>query len=215
MIPHVRAAAILGAMLASALLAVPLPRHVKRSRLETPLATEELGRWSGLLGSVGVDLSVDDLRTLVWTVGEQGGGVRRTVRAPIAPLADALGVGQSWGLFTYPDTFPHRLVVETRDGGGAPWERRYEGMSATHTWRREQFVYRRLRGIYDGQTTSVSPTWDAFARWTARAAFADFPGATHTRVMFLRSHTRAPGEPPDPERALRHIRVVARDQVGA
>jgi hypothetical protein len=212
---HLRGALLLAVVLVHGVAASPLPRQVLRSQYETPLAREEVTRWRKTLLGAGVSLTETQLVDASFAVGSSLAGVRRALLGPFGELFRLTGTGQGWGLFTYPDTFPHQLHVWTREGAEAPWEVRYAGLDPEHAWDRDVLAFRRVRGIYDGQTTRPGTSWQRFAAWEARRALEAFPSATHARVGFLRRHTYAPGEAPATPEApvLRHAKIFAREDL--
>ena len=78
-------------------------------------AQAEVERWSGILGQLGVDIPPDELTVKALEIGAASTRFRRTFLKPSRPFRTLTGTGQAWGLFTYPDPYPGRLVVE----GGA------------------------------------------------------------------------------------------------
>lgn len=208
--PSVRAALIAAALVANGLMALPLPKSVKRSNFDLPVAREELAAIRGHLGRLGVELTHEELADAFVAWGRPLAEARGWLTEPLKHPFRILGMGQSWGLFTYPDTWPHRLVVEARPKGGV-YERLYAGLDPEHDWRRDVFVYRRVRGVYDGNTNKPGASWNNFARWTADRVFEEFRGYDEVRVFFERFHTVPPGGEPDPEVVVRHSRTFFRD----
>jgi hypothetical protein len=213
---HLRGVALLAVVAVNLLTASPLPRSVKRSQYDTPVAREEIRRWQDSLARIGIRRSEESLVEASYALGSTLSRVRHALLDPFATPYRLTGTGQAWGLFTYPDTWPHQLNVWTRDGAKAPWSLRYAGLDPEHAWRREVLTYRRVRAVYDGQTSRPGVTWERFATWIAREALRDTPGATHARVGFLRRHTRDPSSdgaarPEAP--AARHLRTYAREEL--
>lgn len=205
---RVRAVGIAILLVTQGMVALPLPRSVKRSDFDQPVAREEMGRWVEVLGSVGVHTTHDALADAFTEYGSAFGGVRKDVLLPLKPFLRLTGTGQSWGLFTYPDTFPHKLVIEARTG--ARWDTLYGGLDPDHTFLRNILVYRRVRGVYDGNSGKPGPSWENFTQWVARQAFAAFPDVEEVRVRFLRFHTVPPGGAADTEVVPRHARTILR-----
>ncbi len=207
---EVRAALLLVVVAVNLFAAAPLPKSVKRSQYDTPMAKEELGRWVELLAGIGVDVTPEQLIDASYRSGTALAGFRRAVMSPFDSFFRVTGTGQGWGLFTYPDSFPHRLTVWVRDSKEANFQEVFAGLHPVHRWNREIFAYRRVRGVYDSQTSKPGSSYDAFARWVADRAFADFPSAEQVRVGFVRGHTTEPGRAEDPETILRHLRTFDR-----
>ena len=205
----VRAALIAGVLLFYGVVAVPAPRTVSARTFENPVAVEEIARWTEILAAVGLPLTGDELTDRVVTVGNVFGKAKAAIVDPARPFLRLTGTGQSWGLFTYPDTFPHKLVVEAR--AGHAWRVVYAGLDDDADFLRDVVTYRRIRGVYDGNTTSPGDSWNNFARWTADRVFEAFPDVTEVRVGFRRFHTTPPGGTPDPEVVPRLLRTFRRD----
>ncbi len=205
-----RAAGILGVLLLYGVMAVPLPRTVSTKTFENPVAVEELAHWTEVLAGIGVQTSPDELRDGLITAGSLLGGVKAGVLQPFKPWLRLTGTGQAWGLFTYPDTFPHRLVLEGRSDLDT-WRTLFAGLDDHAGFMREVFTYRRIRGVYDGNTTTPGDSWNNFSKWAAYHALDAFPDLVEVRVGFHRFHTVPPGGVPDPEVVVRHLRVYRRD----
>lgn len=210
----IRAALLLVVIAVNLFAAAPLPKSVKRSQYDTPMAKEELGRWVDLLAGVGVHATRDELIEVSYTSGAALAAVRRAGIAPFDTIFRVTGTGQGWGLFTYPDSFPHRLTVWARSGKESAWQVLFAGLDPKHDWNADVFTYRRIRGVYDSQTSKPGSSYDAFARWVAERAFADFPNADQVRVGFVRAHITEPGRAEDPETILRHLRTFDRPKSG-
>lgn len=212
--PSVRAGLLAGVLAVYGLAALPLPHAVKRASFDEPVAREELTAQAAWLGRVGVATTADGLADALYTFSAGWVTVYDHTLKPLAPLFRLTGTGQSWGLFTYPDTFPHQLVVEVRAGKSAPWQVWFQGLDPEHDWMRDVIAYRRVRGVYDGQTTKPGASWNNLTRWLARRAFEQDATLTTVRVSFRRFHTVRPGEPADPAvETLRHVRSWDRAQV--
>ncbi len=205
-----RAAGILVVLLVYGVVALPLPKTLAKKTFENPVAVEELARWTEVLGGVGVQTSPTELRDGLLTAGSLLGGTKAAVLQPVKPWLRLTGTGQAWGLFTYPDTFPHRLVIEGRSDL-TTWRTLYAGLDDDADFMREVLTYRRVRGVYDGNTTTPGDSWNNFSKWAAYQALDAFPDLVEVRVGFRRFHTIPPGGVPDPEVVTRHLRVYRRD----
>jgi hypothetical protein len=206
---QLRAGLILLALVVYGIAASPLPRSMKRSQFDTPMAIEEVDQWVGILGAAGIPITRAALSDDAFAVGTVFADLRSALLGPFKGWFRITGTGQGWGLFTYPDIFPHQLVIEVRPKGGtfAPI---YAGLDPDAAWMRPQLAYRRVRGVYDGNTTKPGASYDNFVHWIGRLALADFPDSAEVRVGFVRTHTTMPGVPRDPERSERFQRVVSR-----
>lgn len=206
---HLRAAVLALTVLVYGIAASPLPKSVKRSQFDTPIAIEEVDRWVGILGGVGITVTRKELADGSYASGKFFADLRRTLLGPFKGWFRVSGTGQGWGLFTYPDSYPHQLVIEVREKPG-PWRPVYAALDPDADWRRDQLAYRRVRGVYDGNTRKPGVSYDNFVAWVARLALADHPDADEVRVGFIRTHSTMPNVTPDPERLAKHQRVVKR-----
>lgn len=192
------------------LVALPLPHSIKRSAFDEPVAKEEMLKISAALASVGLTVAPKDLVDFFISTGTPLVGLHTTLTAPVKPINRWLGTGQSWGLFTYPDTFPHRLVIEARTGSG-PWDRLYAGLDPDHTFLVDVWTYRRVRGVYDGNTTKPVASWENLTKWAAQQTFRASPQYDTARIYFERFHTVPPGGKPDPSITPRQMRTYRKD----
>jgi hypothetical protein len=206
-----RAALIAVALLVNGLLALPLPKSVKRSSFDTPIAKEELDNWVDLLAVAGVRTTRDALADHLTAYGKQTSALRSALVKPMKPWMRVSGTGQAWGLFTYPDTFPHRLVIEGRPSATAPWQTIFAGLDPEHDFLASVFTYRRVRGVYDGNTDKPGSSWRNFTKWAADRVFEAYPEHQEVQVGFVRFHTVAPGGTPDPTVTRRHFRTHLRE----
>jgi hypothetical protein len=212
--PAVRAAGIAAVLFVHGLATLPLPHSMRRASFDEPVAQEELSAQARLLRRIGVNVTTEELVDVMFRSGTAWVSVYNAVLKPVEPAFRITGTGQSWGLFTYPDTFPHQLIVEVRSSKSGPWATLFAGLDPEHRWMRDVLAYRRVRGVYDGQTTKPGASWNNLTKWLARRAFTEDPAVQTVRVSFRRFHTVKPGEPPDTTvEAQRHARTWARAQV--
>ena len=206
----IRAAVLTGVLAVHGLAAAPLPSHVSRAGLNQPIATEEFERWTDILQGWGVDIEVDELKEKVFVVSRRIAGLRKKSLAPFRPLMRLTGTGQGWGFFNYPDAFPDRLQVEAR-AQGEPWKLIFQALHPEHEFLRPQLRYRRVRGLYDGNTDRDRGSYDPFVDWVSEQVFAAHPEYDRVRVSFQRTHTLRPGLAPDDTVETRMKRVRRRE----
>ncbi len=192
-----------------------MPRSIKRSQFDTVIAQEEMDKWVRILGGVGIAITRDDLSNKTFAFGKIFADLRSFLLTPFKETFRITGTGQGWGLFTYPDSYPHQLVVEVRSAAGdaegeGEWRPIYAALDPDHDWMRAQLAYRRVRGVYDGNTRKPGASYDNFVAWIGGLALTAHPDAAEVRVGFIRTHTIMPGETPDPERLPRFQRTVSR-----
>ncbi len=195
------------------ILAAPIPHAMKRSSLNEPIAREEIAAQVQLLAGLGVTVSSDQLADALYESGAAWAAAYHAVVDPVEPLLRITGTGQGWGLFTYPDTYPHQLVVDVRRSHSGPFVMLYGGLDPEHDWKRDVLAYRRVRGVYDGQTAKPGASWNNLTKWLAGEACAEDSLVTAVRVSFTRFHTVRPGQAADPGEPLRHARTWSCSQV--
>ncbi len=213
---HLRGALLLAVVGVQGFAALPLPHSARKSQYDTPIAQEEIGRWQAAFAKLGVEVTRGEIVDVAWASAQGSVTLRKTVLRPFDGLLRWTGTGQGWGLFTTPDAFPHQLRVwiQPTTAPGATeaslWRLVYAGLDPDANWRVDQLAYRRVRGVYDGQTTRPGASWDKVARWIAARALEDFPEAARVRVGFVRRHSRLPGESADTTETTRHLRIHTR-----
>lgn len=212
---YLRAGLIALVLLAQWADAMPLPELKKRD-LDNPIAQDELKRWQGVLASVGVELTTEELAEGGLEVGAAMRKGRRAVLAPWAPFRRITGTGQGWGLFAYPDPYAGRLVVAERvqDAG---WETFYTAPQTEGGLLTQQLRYRRIRGIWDDAGDRVRPreVYDRFATWIARRRFEERADIELVEVRLDLHRVRRPGMGEEPLDKRRHARVRRRSEVMA
>lgn len=210
-VSDLRAAILLVVLGINGIAAAPLARKADRKALKRPLAMDEIGRWQKILGSVGLEVSTDDLGELSYQWARIGLDIRKFFLDPVKPLFRITGTGQAWALFTYPDRFPARLVIDARPKDGL-WVTVYAALDNEHTFAREKLVYRRTRGVYDSSSEKIANSYDPFCSWIAAEVFAAYPHYDEVKVRFQRIHTREPHEAADTleVEGERHVRLRSR-----
>lgn len=212
-VPALRAALLAVVVFVHGVAASPLPPSPTTAKaLSNPIAVEELDGWVKVLGGLGIQTTRPRLTELAIRSSEVTSELRDAVVKPFRPLLRITGTGQGWGLFTYPNTHPHRLVIEVeRDG---EFQVVYRALDPEHDYLEPQLTFRRVRGVYDDNASKVRPSYESFARWVARQAFEDWPDATRVRVKMIRTHVVTPGQAADPKAETRLVRVVKRGEEG-
>jgi hypothetical protein len=206
-----RAGLITFALLVHSCYALPSPHTVDEADLATPEGKEEIQRWVDLLGSVGLDITTEQLsqQTMYWT--KWFNGWHSTFRRPFRPWMRYTGTGQAWALFANPDTYPHRIEVYVRID--KQWVPIYRRNDPELDWNDDFFRFRRVRGVYDGSTSRQRvPYWN-FSRDVAKRAFLDYPDADRVKMQQVRPHPPMPWEPFEPEETVRVKRVFRREAI--
>lgn len=206
-----RAALLLVVVLVHGFAAAPLAHTADRRRFDHPLARDELARLADLAGRVGIHTDAEALAELAFAQVRAEVALRDAVLSPFRRTFLWTGTGQAWGLFTHPDRFPARLVIEGRPRGGE-WRRLYAAHDPDATFLKDKLTYRRIRGVYDGNSDRGGRIWDRFCSWAAVEVFAAMPEIDEVKVKFHSIHTFEPGEGPDAivEEGERGVRVRRR-----
>lgn len=207
---HLRAVAITVVLLVQGFLALPIPSSVNARQFDNPIARDELQRWVGILGARGIELTPEELQAEVIERAQGITGLRKTVQEPIKPFNRVTGTGQAWGLFTYPNSFPHTMHIELRVNG--VWEPLYIPLDPEHDWNKRMFVFRRVRGVYDDNANNTRKSYDNFVDWVSGMALAENPQADAVRVYYSQAHVTLPGEPKDPSTKDKNERIRTREQ---
>ena len=204
-----RAALITVVLLCNALLALPSPGNVTEEKLANEVARDEIRLWQRVLAQVGIERSEDQIAQLATTWGPRVHEVRQALVAPLKPFTHHLKLNQRWALFTYPDTWPHYLVVEAK-GGPGPWELVHRTHDREHDFLDEKLRYRRLRGYWSALPRKHSSRWKRFSRWLADQVFDAHPDYQIVRVRFERVQTTPPYSDEPPEVSDTRKRILKR-----
>lgn len=208
---HLRALAITVVLLVHGYIALPIPSTVNAKQFANPIAKEELDRWVGILGRRGVVLSRAELQTQVI---ERARGIttfRKKSLEPIKPFNRVTGTGQAWGLFTYPNSFPHTMFIELQIDG--VWQPLYIPVDPEHDWNKRMFVFRRIRGVYDDNANNPRQSYDNFVEWVSGMALEEHPQATAVRIYYRQGHVTLPGEEKDTKTDIKNERILTREDL--
>jgi hypothetical protein len=155
----------------------------------------------GLVDTLGIPLTRDQVKGISQTVGGRVGRARWRLMRHFKPLFVITGTGQGWALFATPDSYPQRLEVWI---GVGDEERRVSCRAdARYPYLADVFAFRRVRGVFDGVSGKPKGTYRRFTKWVATRALADFPEAEWVRVQQVRTHTVLPWEAPDAMQAVK------------
>jgi hypothetical protein len=208
---HLRAIAIAVVLIVHGYIALPIPSTVNAKQFNNPIAKDELDRWVGILGKRGVVLTRAELQA---EVIERAKGIttfRKSSLEPIKPINRVTGTGQAWGLFTYPNSFPHTMYIELEIDGA--WQPLYTPLDPEHDWNKRLFVFRRIRGVYDDNATNTRQSYENFVDWVSGMALEEHPQATAVRIYYRQGHVTLPGEEKDPETKLVNERIRTREDL--
>ena len=189
-----RAALVLLLLAVNCVHGCPVP-VIHRRNVERPLGQRELERWSGILGSVGVDVPPGELGERAIAFSEEVQRVRGQLVRPVHPLFDAVGVDQRWSLFPVADPEPWWMHVEARRKGETEFTLLYRPWDDEHDWSVETIEYRRVRGVWNPGSAGLRFDHPRFVDWVARRAFDEDPDWEEVRVRFAQYRLYVPGDP--------------------
>ena len=187
--------------------ALPLPmlnrRHMKRE-----MAQEEVARWVDILGMLGIQTTSEAAVDRTIEISKRSLAARRALIGPFRKVERVFGMGQAWGLFTYADPYPGRLVIEGTAGGNA-WAPLYRDPTTDGSRLARTVRNRRVRGIWDdaGDRPKPGKLYGRFVTWIANRTFEDHPELKEIRVRLDRVTVRTPNQAPHmgPDKP-RHVR---------
>jgi hypothetical protein len=211
---HLRAGLITSVCLVATCAAFPMPGPATEKALTDEAGQAELRQWIGLLHNVGIELTTDELGAWVMWVARGSRKIRATVIAPFNQFFRLTATQQGWGLFAYPDTHPHTLMVQGAASAG-PYRDLYVSQDPEHRWLAGTLHYRRIRALYNPGRRPPR-TYGPFVTWLAARAFEDHADVDRVQVHFTRARTTLPWEPdtPEPSRML-HRKVRHRADLDA
>jgi hypothetical protein len=205
--PAIRAALIALVLCLVTIEALPLPMLSKRHMRRT-VAVEEVDRWVGIMGSLGIETTRDALVDRTIALSKRSLAIRRQIIRPFRRLERIFGAGQAWGLFTFADPYPGRLVIEATRGGNA-WFPLYRDPFSDGSRLAQTVRHRRVRGVWDdaGDRPNPGKLYDRFVTWLSKRIFAEDPSIQAVRVRLDRVTVRTPNQPeakgPDKPRHIR------------
>jgi hypothetical protein len=209
---QIRAVLIAVALLAHGIYALPIPEPVSNTDVKNEVRQRDIAVWREWMASVGLEVSLEQFeRTLIDTT-QALSKLHRTLKKPFKPAFDLVGANQAWALFASASTSPDRLVIEIDRGEG--WEPILRRLDPCCPWREPQLQYRRLRGVWDGQTKSMRAGYKGLTKWLAHKVFEEYPDAQRMRVYLERGVSVYPWQEPDPTLKIMHERVHRRGHLG-
>lgn len=208
---HLRGAAIAVALVAHGIYALPLPQAINEKEVKEAWRQRDLELWRDALQSVGIEV---EKRTLEqWLIDSTGlaHDLHQALKRPFRPVFRITGTNQAWALFASATTRPERLVIEIRRGGSTTWEPIHRRLDPCCSWRNELIRYRRIRGIYDGQSGRLRPAYRNLTPWLSGLALADFPDADAVQIYVEQTRSTYPWQEDDPTMEIRNRRVHLRE----
>ncbi|MEZ4237700.1 MAG: hypothetical protein R3F59_16440 [Myxococcota bacterium] len=208
--PQLRAALILGLLIANAIYALPVAKIKDEERNDPAFRQAEIDVWYGWFGpTLGISREKlgDWVRAYLWAQRQ----TVLTLRAPVRPIFDAFHVSQQWGLFAVVTEAPDRLIIEVRRNG--EWETLYRRLDGDRDWHDATLKYRRVRGVWDGVRKEPKGTYKRLTQWIARVIFDEQPDVDRVRVLLEKEHKQLPWVEPDPQLERRAERYHRRGEM--
>jgi len=190
--PSIRAGLITLVLFFCLVEAAPLPM-LKKHHLNRQVAQDETDRWVGILGEVGIDVDRETLIRQVMRVGRKSKKLQKKVTRPWRKLSLQLGLGQNWGLFTFTDPYPGRMVIEVRRAD-ADWSELYKAPHDDGSQLVDLLHYRRMRGLWDdaGDRPYPGKLYKQWVTWLGGRVFEMYPDVDVMRLRFDRVNVQPP-----------------------
>lgn len=171
--------------------------------------------WAKTLGSLGIHTTGPRLQSELWSVTKQYSKGRDKLLRPLRWLPEQVGFGQSWRMFSNPQTTPSQLWIEVDTGDG--FNPIYVSRSGEHVWRRSLFDHHRVRKLLGRiGRGGKDEAYVALSARVAKQAFVDYADAKRVRTRIFTwttpsAKTGAP-EPGELRRGtFRHERTFNRE----
>ncbi len=211
---HVRGVLIAIALLAHGIYALPFPGAVSEEEVRKDWRQRGLRQWRKRLSMVGVEVEHEALEDGFVKTTTTLHEIQDTLKTPFKPFFQLTNTNQAWALFAAATTRPERLVVEMRRRGEQAWIPLERKLDPCCSWREDQFRFRRLRGVWDGQKDHIRPGYRNLSKWAARQVFDEFEDAVEMRIYIERGYTRYPWGTPKDDVVIRHELRFRRNQPG-
>ncbi len=211
--PAIRAALITAVILSHGLVSIPWGPRITAESLAKPGPQEEVSRWMDLVRALHLPIDRPTFEQLVIDGSDLIITWDRWLTSPIKPVLRFTQTGQAWALFATPDSHPHAIHIAGRAESDDEWELLYGRFDREHTLLGSQISFRRIRGVYDGQSTKPGRLYRNLCRWLAREVFERRADLDEVKVYMVRQHTLPPWLPPDPETSIENVRVIKRSSI--
>lgn len=179
--PQLRAGFVLFHVLMVVVLSLPRPGELsKKSAWDKPRVQRNFAAGTRLLRGLGLPLEDDTLEALTWDAAQLYLRAQATASKPFARYAHAVGIRQGWRMFLGGSREVAREHIELERSGA--WRTLYVRGSREHRWLGRELDYHRFRKICGHAVRGHEAEWEAFARYLARRAAAEFPDARRLRL---------------------------------
>jgi hypothetical protein len=193
---HLRGLLVALHLAAVTLLALPaLGEGLNRWAWQDPTVQEEFADWTCRLNRWGVHVTQQQFEDDLYDVGLAYESARARALAPFGRYYEYCGTFQSWRMFAGPHRYPSRLHIEVEEAGD--WQSVYVKSDPDHTWLSDRLDHYRMRPFLyrlSWYRYAEFGDFNDLARWVARQAARDFPGAGRVSVSLHMSRTPSPDE---------------------
>jgi hypothetical protein len=190
--PSIRAILITLVLFFCAVEAAPLPT-LKKRHMNRQIAQDETDRWVGILDTFGIEIAREELIQKVRRASRKSGKLQKKLIRPWRKLERPLGLSQSWGLFTFTDSYPGRMVIEARRGDSG-WSELYRAPHDDGSALVALLHYRRVRGLWDdsGDRPYPGKLYNRWVTWLGARVFVLYPDVDAMRLRFDRVDIQPP-----------------------
>jgi len=192
--PHIRAALILGHLVAITAMALPsTSKALNKAAWKDPTVKAELRGWASALNQVGLSMTPAELEGVAFGVARRWHRAQKAVLSPMQPYYDLVGTRQAWQMFVAPHRHPSVLHVDVREHG--QWRTVFQARSPVLNWRARELNQVRMRSVvflyaWPGHRADRQ----RLATWLAKLAAEDHPQADALRLRYRQQATPRPGE---------------------
>ena len=211
--PQIRATILTVVIAINLVVAVPWGPRITENTIKKPIAQDEITNWLAFVQGLGVQMSQEAFEGWVIWTSNAIADVDQALVAPTKPFRRITGTGQAWALFATPDSRPAAIEISGRNGDEGEFELLFRRHDPAHTMLGDHLSFRRMRGIYDGQSAKPGRAYRNFNRWVAQSVFALRPDLDRVQAAFRRRHTVPPTQPPDPEVKIEHARILKKERL--
>lgn len=191
--PHVRAALVLGHVVAVILLSLPGGGITSKAQWKSDNLRSDVAGWGKTLRSAGVDVTDDELAKKTFEVAKSYVDVREVLIAPIRHYPEATGARQGWAMFASPQRHPAEVHVDVFDG--QQWQPVFRPRSDEHRWFADRLDHHRLRKLAGRFARGFRrDVYADLATYLGDKALEDFPNASRARVRLYRWDALRPEE---------------------
>lgn len=183
---HLRAALVLGHILAMVLTAIPAPvGGTNRAAWKNPTAQMEFRTYANFLG-----VPPEEFEDKLYALAMFWMGIRDIYLRPVSPYLRITGTDQPWRMFVGPDRFPPRFQLQYRRDADPDFLTLYEERSPQFEWHEEYFRQERVRShTYRYAWPEYGYSEHQNCHYLSRRVFEEKPEAVQVRCRFWKQKT--------------------------